>query len=114
MRKLYVYTKEEYLTDFNKQLLTDFWYDLTRKIVDSTDDIHTTNIYGLYGAQDHFDEIYVDGKQLWPDDKKHEDWGNKELRVGHNLCRLIGAWTGFKGDNDNILDSSASILEASK
>ena len=74
-------------------------------------DIYTTNMYALRGAQDNFDEIYLDYVQVWPNEKA--EFTKKEIRCGHDLCRLLGAQSEYQSDInwDDIIERYGKELE---
>ena len=97
MRKLYVYTNPDKVTDFIEKMITNYWYDISYKLTETKDDIHTTNMYSLRDAQRFFDEIYIDNIIIWPNEKQNVT--NKEIRDGHNLCNIFGSYTAYGSDS---------------
>ena len=99
-RKLYVFSKKETITPFASNQILHTWYDVTKEIEEGTGDIHTTQIEALCGAQDVFEEIYIDNKIIWPNEKQHIT--DKELRFGHNLARLVACWYRYVKEGDPV------------
>ena len=99
-RKLYVFTKKETITSFASNFILNSWYDVTKEIVEGTDDVYTTQIEALCGAQDVFEEVYIDNEIIWPNEKQHIT--NKEIRFAHNLARLVAAWYRYTKEGEPI------------
>lgn len=99
-RKLFVFTKEKSITSYATNFMLNTWYDVTKELVEGQDDVYTTQILALVGAQELFDEIYVDNEIIWPNEKQHIT--NKELRPEHNLSRLVGCWYRYKKEGELV------------
>lgn len=99
-RKLFVFTKEESITSYATNFMLNTWYDVTKEIKEGHDDVYTTQILALAGAQRLFDEIYVDNEILWPNNKQHIT--KKELRSTHDLSRLVGCWYRYTEDGEPV------------
>lgn len=99
-RKLFVFTKEKTITSYATNFMLNTWYDVTKELVEGQDDVYTTQILALVGAQELFDEIYVDNEIIWPNEKQHIT--NKELRPEHNLSRLVGCWYRYKKEGELV------------
>jgi hypothetical protein len=52
----------------------------------------------LCGAQDVFEEVYIDNEIIWPNEKQHIT--NKEIRFAHNLARLVAAWYRYTKEGE--------------
>ena len=89
-RKLFVFTKKESISSYATNFMLNTWYDVTKELKEGHDDVYTTQILALAGAQDLFEEIYVDNEIIWPNERQHIT--NKELRPAHNLAKLVGCW----------------------
>ena len=96
MRKLYVYTNPDKVTSFIEKTIIHYLHDVSYKLKETKDDIYTTNIYALRGAQALFDEIYIDDVIIWPNEKQKVT--NKEIKYGHNLCNIFGCYTAYGSD----------------
>lgn len=99
-RKLYVYTKKESITNFAANVLLGTWYDVTKEIAEGTGDIHTTQIEALRGAQDVFEEVYIDNEIIWPNEKQNIT--NKEIRFGHDLSKLVACWYRYVKEGEPV------------
>ena len=73
---------------------------VTKELKEGHDDIYTTQILALAGAQELFEEIYVDNEIIWPNEKQHIT--NKELRPAHNLAKLVGCWYRYTKEGEPI------------
>ena len=94
MRRLFVFSRKPSDDVLKNHKFLNYWLDYTRVLcTEDYDDIYTTNMYALSGAQDRFDEIYLDYVQLWPNEKAK--FTKKELRFGHDLCRILGAQSKY-------------------
>lgn len=99
-RKLFVFTKEKTITSYATNFMLNTWYDVTKELVEGHDDVYTIQILALVGAQEWFEEIYVDNEIIWPNEKQHIT--NKELRPEHNLSRLVGCWYRYKKEGELV------------
>lgn len=104
MRRLFVFSRKPNDDVLKNHRFINYWHDYTHELYTDYGDVYTTNMYALYGAQDNFDEVYLDYVQVWPNEKAK--FTNKELRVGHNLCRILGSYSKYCSDTnwDEIID----------
>ena len=58
-------------------------------------------VYGLAGAQDSYDKVYVDDVELYPNNEC-EGLCGKEVRYAHNLSRLFRAASATICDYDRV------------
>lgn len=106
MRRLFVFSRKPSDDVLKNHRFLNYWFDYTQELYTDYSDIYTTNMYALRGAQDNFDEIYLDYVQVWPNEKA--EFTKKEIRYGHDLCRLLGAKSECHCpdvDWDNIINS---------
>lgn len=93
MRRLFVFSRKPSDDVLKNHKFLNYWNDYTHELYTDYSDIYTTNMYALRGAQNNFDEIYLDYVQVWPN--KKAEFTKKEIRCGHDLCRLLGAYSRF-------------------
>lgn len=104
MKRLFVFSRKPTDDVLKNHKFLNYWNDYTRELYTDYSDIYTTNMYALRGAQDNFDEIYLDYVQVWPNEKV--EFTKKEIRCGHDLCRLLGAQSKYQSDTnwDDIIE----------
>ena len=105
MRRLFVFSRKPDDDVLKNHRFLNYWHEYTHELYTDYSDVYTTNMYALYGAQDSFDEIYLDYVQVWPNEKAN--FTNKELRIGHNLCKILGAYSKYYYSDtywDDIID----------
>lgn len=108
MRRLFVFSRKPNDDVLKNHKFLNYWNDYTREMQTDYTDVYTTNMYALRGAQDKFDEIYLDYVQVWPNEKA--EFTEKEIRCAHDLCRLLGAYS--KATNwDDIIERYGKELE---
>ena len=99
-RKLYVFSKKETITPFASNQILNTWYDVTKEIAEGTGDVYTTQITAMAGAQDVFEEVYIDNEIIWPNEKQHITL--KEIRFAHNLARLVASWYRYRKEGEPV------------
>ena len=99
-RKLFVFTKKESISSYATNFMLNTWYDVTKELKEGHDDVYTTQILALAGAQELFEEIYIDNEIIWPNEKQHIT--NKELRPTHNLAKLVGCWYRYIKEGEPV------------
>ena len=99
-RKLFVFTKKELISFYATNFMLNTWYDVTKELKEGHDDVYTTQILALAGAQENFEEIYIDNEIIWPNEK--QDITNKELRFTLDLSRLVGCWYRYTKEGEPI------------
>lgn len=89
-RKLYVYSKLDTIDSFKSNIVFTTWYETTKEISEGVGDVHTTQMNALSGAQNTFEEIYINDMIVYPNEK--QTITDKELRKSHNLCRIFASY----------------------